>query len=125
VRDSAFILEVICGKDPMDSTSSARLTETWLKNLNSDLKGYKIGVSSDALNDNLDPAVKKSVEDSIKWVKEAGAEIVEVEFPHLEHAVPVYYMIATSEASSNLARYDGVRYGYRADFSRAPAQNLE
>lgn len=125
VRDSALILEVICGKDPMDSTTSSRSTEAWSKNLNPDLKGYRIGVSSDALNDNLDPAVKKSVEDSIKWVKEAGAEIVEVQFPNLEYAVPVYYMIATSEASSNLARYDGVRYGYRADFSREPAKNLE
>lgn len=124
VRDCAEMLEVISGVDEMDSTTSPRQVPQWSQSLTSDLKGMKVGMPKEYFSEELGEDTRKAVENAIEVVKQAGAEVVEVSIPLTEVAVPIYYLIATSEASSNLARYDGVRYGYRADFSEIPAKDL-
>lgn len=124
VEDAALTLEVICGHDPMDATTSQKSVPEFSKNLNADVKGMKIGVLQEALKGGLHADVEKALQNSIEVLKSAGAEIVPVSLSLIEHSIPVYYLIATSEASSNLARYDGVRYGYRADMKES-AMSLE
>ncbi len=124
VKESAKIMEVICGKDTMDATSSSEPVPEWTKNIQSNLKGLKVGLPKEYFSGKLNPDTKKVVDSAIEAVKDAGASIVEVSLPLTGLAVPIYYLIATSEASSNLARYDGVRFGYRADFSKVPAKDL-
>ena len=115
VADAALVLQAIAGHDPADSTSvSAEIApaEDYLVKLNEPVERLRIGVAS-GFNAGADPAVREAVEKAIEGYRQAGAEIVEVAMPHLEYAIAAYYVIATAEASSNLARYDGVHYGYR------------
>ena len=115
VEDAARILGVIAGHDPRDSTSSNKEVPDYLQALGKDARGLRVGVPSEYYGEGLDPEVRDSIEAAIDKFKGLGAEIVEVSLPHTEYAVPVYYLIATAEASSNLARYDGIRYGFRAE----------
>ena len=114
VRDAATVLRTIAGRDPMDSTSAEVPVPDYVAELDKPIKGLKIGVAKEYLGEGLDPEVRKSVEDAIQKLAGLGCEIIEVSLPHTEYAIPTYYIIATAEASSNLARFDGVRYGYRA-----------
>ncbi len=120
VEDSAMLLEVISGLDPKDSTSLDVPVEQYSKNLDKDIKGMKIGVIKDLIGEGVTDDVRKAFEAAIDTYKSLGAEIVEISLPLIKHSIGVYYIIATAEASSNLARFDGVRYGYR----HPNAQNL-
>ena len=112
VEDSAFVLEAISGNDPKDSTSNTEEVPNYSKYLNDDIKGVKIGVPKEYFVDEMDSAVASTVRSSIKILGELGADISEVSLPHTSHALAVYYIIAPAEASSNLSRYDGVKFGY-------------
>ncbi|MBL8150058.1 MAG: Asp-tRNA(Asn)/Glu-tRNA(Gln) amidotransferase subunit GatA [Blastocatellia bacterium] len=111
--DSARVLGVIAGRDWHDSTSSEISVPDYLAALTGDIKGLKLGVPKEAFVEGLHPEVKARIQESIKNFESLGAEIVEVSLPHSEYAIADYYIIATAEASSNLARYDGVKYGFR------------
>ena len=113
VTDCALMMSVISGFDPLDSTSVKKDVPDYSSCLNSGLSGYKIGVPREYFSAGLDSEVESIVRNGISVLKERGAEIVEVSLPHTDYCVAVYYLIAPSEASSNLARYDGVHYGYR------------
>lgn len=115
VRDAALLLSVIAGFDGKDSTSvlPEKDDTDYLKFLEKDVKGMKIGIPGEYFVSGMDEDVESAVRESIKLFKGLGAEIVEISLPHTEYAVAVYYIIATAEASSNLARFDGVQYGYR------------
>ncbi|MDD3593895.1 MAG: Asp-tRNA(Asn)/Glu-tRNA(Gln) amidotransferase subunit GatA [Candidatus Gastranaerophilales bacterium] len=113
-KDIAMLLEVISGYDKNDSTSINTPVGEYSKNLTSDLKGLKIGVITELLAEGVQDEVKVAVESTIKLYESLGAAIVPVSLPHVKYAIGTYYIIATAEASSNLARYDGVRYTYRA-----------
>ncbi len=113
VKDAAIMLEVIAGRDPMDSTSAEVPVAKYSDEIGQPVRGMKIGVAKEYFGEGLDPEVKSSVEASIQNLAKAGAEIVEVSLPHTKYAIPTYYLVATAEASSNLARYDGVRYSHR------------
>ncbi len=125
VEDAALVLDSICGFDEMDSTTSHRTDTQFSQNLNKSVKGMKIGVLKEFFSDKLDVDVKKSLELAVANLKKLGAEIVEVSIPLTEHAVPIYYLIASSEASSNLSRYDGVKYGYRHEFKDLSSVSLD
>ena len=125
VKDAALTMEVICGHDPMDSTSSQKAVPSWSRNLSTNVQGMKIGVIKEYQQGSLDADTQKTFDKAISTLKQMGAQIIELSVPMTEFAVPVYYLIATSEASSNLARYDGVRYGYRADFPSLAGVGLE
>jgi aspartyl-tRNA(Asn)/glutamyl-tRNA(Gln) amidotransferase subunit A len=120
VRDAATVLGVIAGHDPLDATSSAEPVPDYVAALGvegspgSGINGLRIGVPSEYFGEGLDPEVREAVERAIDALRSAGAEIKSISLPHTRYAVPAYYLIATAEASSNLARFDGVRYGYRA-----------
>ena len=114
VKDAAIVLRTIAGRDPMDSTSAHVPVPDYVAELNKPVGGLKIGVAEEYFGDGLDSEVRKSVEDAIQTLAKLGCEIVPVSLPHTEYAIPTYYIVATAEASSNLARFDGVRYGYRA-----------
>ena len=118
VRDVARTLQVISGRDRYDSTSANVEVPGYLKALTGDLKGLRVGVPPECFAEGLDVEVREKVEAGIQKLKECGAEVVEVHLPHTKYAIAVYYIIATAEASSNLARYDGVRYGFRAEEAR-------
>lgn len=124
VRDAATTLEVISGKCEYDSTSSTRAVPAWSKNLSANLKGMKIGLPKEYFSDAVRSDVRKAVDRAVQAVKDAGAEIVEVSLPLTRVGVPVYYLVTTCEASSNLARYDGVRFGHRADFSKSAPEDI-
>ena len=113
VRDCAIMLEAMAGFDPKDSTSLDMPVPEWEANLSGDLKGKKVGIPREYRLDGMDAEVAKSWDDGIAWLKDAGAEVVDISLPHTKYALPTYYIIAPAEASSNLARYDGVRYGLR------------
>jgi len=115
VRDSGLILNAISGHDPMDSTSLSEPVPDYTALLGQDLKGVRLGMPKEYFIEGIDPQVDKAVRDAIKQYEALGAEIVEVSLPNTSHAVGVYYIIATAEASANLARFDGVRYGHRAE----------
>lgn len=117
-RDAAQVLEVISGHDPLDSTSSARPVPSFVDALTGDVKGLRIGVPRHLLGDGVDAEVRSAFEASLDVARSLGATVSDVSLPHTPHAIAVYYLIATAEASANLARYDGVRYGHRAE---APA----
>ncbi len=114
VEDSALLLEAISGYDRNDSTSINVSVPKFSQEMKTDIKGLKVGVISELLRDGVQPEVKTSIENAIKVYESLGAEIQEISLPHQEYAIGTYYIIATAEASSNLARYDGVKYGYRA-----------
>jgi aspartyl-tRNA(Asn)/glutamyl-tRNA(Gln) amidotransferase subunit A len=113
VTDCAIMLGAMAGFDPKDSTSLDLPVPDWAGALNADLKGKKVGIPREYRMEGMDPEIDKSWQDGIAWLKDAGAEVVEISLPHTKYALPAYYIIAPAEASSNLARYDGVRYGLR------------
>ncbi len=113
VTDCAIMLEAMAGFDPKDSTSLDMPVPAWEAGLNADLSGKTVGVPREYRMDGMDADVAKSWDDGIAWLKDAGAKIVDISLPHTKYALPAYYIIAPAEASSNLARYDGVRYGLR------------
>jgi len=113
VTDCAIMLEAMAGFDPKDSTSLDLPVPQWEAALSPDMKGKRVGVPREYRMDGMDEDVSKSWDQGIAWLKDAGAEIVEVSLPHTKYALPAYYIVAPAEASSNLARYDGVRYGLR------------
>jgi aspartyl-tRNA(Asn)/glutamyl-tRNA(Gln) amidotransferase subunit A len=113
VRDCAIMLEAMAGFDPKDSTSLEVAVPRWEAGLSGDLKGKRVGIPKEYRVDNMPGEIDALWERGIAWLKDAGAEIVEVSLPHTKYALPAYYIIAPAEASSNLARYDGVRYGLR------------
>jgi len=115
VTDSALLMNVICGHDPMDSTSVDKQVPDYTKSLTNEVKGLKIGIPKEYFVEGLEREVKNILEEAIKQLKALGVEFKEVNLPHTKFAVPVYYIIATAEASSNLARFDGVQYGFRAE----------
>jgi aspartyl-tRNA(Asn)/glutamyl-tRNA(Gln) amidotransferase subunit A len=118
VKDCAVLLEAMAGFDPKDSTSLDLPVPNWEANLSSDVRGKRIGIPREYRIDGVPPEIDEVWEKGIALMRDAGAEIVEVSLPHTRYALPAYYIIAPAEASSNLARYDGVRYGLRVQ----PAQ---
>jgi aspartyl-tRNA(Asn)/glutamyl-tRNA(Gln) amidotransferase subunit A len=112
--DAALVLAVIAGADPCDATTAREPVPDFTAALTGDVKGVRIGVPRTFMAEGVDPAVLGAVDEALDTLKRAGATIVDVELPHATYAIPVYYLVATAEASSNLARYDGVKYGYRA-----------
>lgn len=116
VEDAAILMEAMLGKDPLDSTSIAPQGETNYAEALKTKKGpWKLGVPREFFGEGIDPEVKANIEKAIDWYKSQGCEIVDISLPHSELAVPVYYIVATAEASSNLARFDGVRYTHRSE----------
>ena len=113
VEDAAILLDIISGHDEKDSTSSVNPKENYYENLNSDIKGMKIGIPKEFRSDKLPASTQKSWDECANLLKTNGVEIVDISLPHTMSALPAYYIIAPAEASSNLARYDGVRYGLR------------
>lgn len=113
VEDAANLLEVISGHDPKDSTSLNLPVEHYAADLNNSLKGKKIGVIKDLMTEGLEEDVEKAIQNAIDTYKSLGAEVVEISLPHLKYSIGIYYILATAECSSNLARFDGVKYGYR------------
>ncbi len=113
VRDCAALLEVMSGFDPKDATSLDLPVPNWEAALDSNLKGKRVGIPREYRVDGMPAEIEALWQQGIQWMKDAGAEIVDVSLPHTKYALPVYYIIAPAEASSNLARYDGVRYGQR------------
>jgi aspartyl-tRNA(Asn)/glutamyl-tRNA(Gln) amidotransferase subunit A len=113
VEDCAIMLGAMAGFDPKDSTSLQMDVPDWEAALNSDLRGKKVGIPREYRMEGTDQAILDSWEQGKAWLKDAGAEIVDVSLPHTKYALPAYYIVAPAEASSNLARYDGVRYGLR------------
>lgn len=113
-EDVALVLEVISGWDEKDSTSAKVPVPEWSEEVKKEVKGLKIGLPKEFFEYELQPQVKEAFENFIKELEKEGFEIKEVSLPHVKYSIPTYYIIAPSEASSNLARYDGVRYGYRA-----------
>ncbi len=115
VEDAATVLNAICGHDAKDSTSSTVATEDFTALLGKPMSGVKVGLPKEYLSEGNDPAVNESLQRAVKALEEQGAEIVEISLPHSEAVVSTYYIIACAEASSNLSRFDGIRYGHRAD----------
>ena len=113
VRDCAIMLEAMAGFDPKDATSLDLPAPAWEAGLSGDLKGRKVGIPREYRMDGMSDEIDASWRQGIAWLKDAGAEIVDISLPHTKYALPAYYIIAPAEASSNLARYDGVRYGLR------------
>ncbi len=111
----ALLLNAISGQDPQDSTSIAEPVPDFTATLERDLKGVRLGMPREYFIEGIDPQVDAAVRAAIKHYESLGAEIVEVSLPHTDYAVAVYYILATAEASANLARFDGVRYGHRAE----------
>jgi aspartyl-tRNA(Asn)/glutamyl-tRNA(Gln) amidotransferase subunit A len=126
IEDAALILKIISGHDPADMTTTRIDVPDFHKNINSNIKGKKFGIIKEfTASEMLDSCVAESMQSAIRDLQSLGAELVEVSIPYVEFAVPVYYLIACSEASSNLARYDGVRYGHREKFEDLSAIDLE
>ncbi len=118
VRDAAIMLETMCGHDPKDSTSAELAVPNFEAMLTGDIKGKKIGIPKEYRMDGMPTEIEKLWVDGAAMLKDAGAEIVDISLPHTKYALPAYYVIAPAEASSNLARYDGVRYGRRAQLAQ-------
>ena len=114
VKDAAILLGVIAGHDPLDATSATTPVPDYVRALEEPVKGLRVGVPAEYFGDGLDPEVRAAVESAIERLRAAGCIIKPVSLPHTRYAVPTYYLVATAEASANLARFDGVRYGFRA-----------
>ncbi len=114
VRDAAILLGVIAGHDPLDATSASLPVPDYVQALELPVKGMRVGVPAEYFGDGLDAEVRAAVESTIERLREAGCSIRPVSLPHTRYAIPTYYLLATAEASANLARFDGVRYGFRA-----------
>jgi aspartyl-tRNA(Asn)/glutamyl-tRNA(Gln) amidotransferase subunit A len=115
VKDAATVLQVIAGPDEMDSTSSKRAVPDFHAGLEKGAKGLKVGVPAEFFGTGLDDEIRASIEATLDKLKGEGAQIIPVSLPHTKYAIPTYYVVATAEASANLARFDGVRYGLRAE----------
>ena len=115
VKDSALILNSICSHDPKDSTSSYKEIPDFVNATDKSIKGMKIGIPKEYEADGISEDISSFIEKGKEWLIESGAEIVDISLPHIKYALPCYYIIAPAEASSNLARYDGVKYTHRAD----------
>ncbi len=115
VADAALMLRSMCSFDPKDSTSLDLETPDWSAALGQGVKGLKIGVPREYVVDGMPAEIQALWDKGVEWLKAAGAEIVEISLPHTKYALPTYYIVAPAEASSNLARYDGMRFGHRAD----------
>ncbi|HSU53768.1 MAG TPA: Asp-tRNA(Asn)/Glu-tRNA(Gln) amidotransferase subunit GatA [Candidatus Dormibacteraeota bacterium] len=115
VKDAATVLEALSGVDHKDSTSVPQPVPHYAANLNQDIKGLKLGLPKEYMIGGLDPQVKQAIDTAVKQLQALGAEIIEISLPHTDYAVAAYYIIATAEASANLARFDGIRYGARVD----------
>jgi aspartyl-tRNA(Asn)/glutamyl-tRNA(Gln) amidotransferase subunit A len=118
VKDAALMLRIIAGRDPMDSTSADVPVPDYVAELEKPVRGLRVGVAKEYFGSGLDAEVRAAVEAAIQKLAALGCEIVPVSLPHTEYAIPAYYIVATAEASANLARYDGVRYGFRARGAR-------
>src|SRR5699024_2719839 len=112
---AAYTLQTIAGHDPLDSTSADVEVPDYLSALTGDIKGLKVAVPRELMGEGIDLGVKEQVEKALKQLEQLGAVVEEVSLPHIDYAVATYYLLASAEASSNLARYDGVRYGLRVD----------
>jgi aspartyl-tRNA(Asn)/glutamyl-tRNA(Gln) amidotransferase subunit A len=117
VRDVAAILETIAGRDPNDSTSTTAAVPQYGAELGKPVRGLRIGIPPEYFGEGMDPGVREKIEAGLDVLRGLGCQLVEIGMPHTEYAIATYYIIATAEASSNLARYDGVRYGLRVDDS--------
>lgn len=115
VEDAALLLNTISGHDPSDSTSLAQEVPDFTEGLDAGVKGAKLGLPREYFGEGIDPAVRKTIEQAVARLESGGAEIVDISLPHTEYAVATYYILATAEASSNLSRFDGVRYGNRVE----------
>lgn len=124
VEDAALLLECMAGGDEYDSTCTHEPVPAFSRELKVDLKGKRVGLPVEYFDRELSEGVRAVLDQTIEALKKEGAELVEVSLPRSEHAVSVYYMVATSEASSNLSRFDGVRFGHRADFTEKPPEDL-
>ena len=118
VEDAALVLRTMAGRDPMDSTSADVPVPDYIAELGKDVRGLRIGVAKEYFAEGLDAEVRASVEAAIQKLAGLGCEVVPVSLPHTEYAIPAYYIVATAEASANLARFDGVRYGLRSKESK-------
>jgi aspartyl-tRNA(Asn)/glutamyl-tRNA(Gln) amidotransferase subunit A len=114
VRDAAVLLGVIAGHDPLDATSAELPVPDYVRSLDQPVKGLRVGVPAEYFGEGLDADVRAAVESAIERLRQAGCAIRPVSLPHTRYAIPTYYLVATAEASANLARFDGVRYGFRA-----------
>lgn len=114
VEDSAILLNIMAGKDEKDSTTLSADVPDYCKSIGKDIKGLKVGVPKEFFGQGMDPEVEKIVKDSIETIKKMGAEIIDVSLPSVKYALAVYYIIMPAEVASNLARYDGIRYGHSA-----------
>src|SRR5439155_4218649 len=114
VKDAALVLQQIAGRDPLDSTSAEVPVPDYAAAIEQPIAGQRLGIPQEYFAEGLDPEVKAAVEAAIAKLQVAGCKIVPISMPHTKYAIPTYYIVATAEASSNLARFDGVRYGYRA-----------
>ncbi|MBN1586198.1 MAG: Asp-tRNA(Asn)/Glu-tRNA(Gln) amidotransferase subunit GatA [Candidatus Omnitrophica bacterium] len=124
VGDSALALQVIAGHDPADSTSVNQGVPDYLKALGQGVEGLRIGIPAEYFSEGLNPEVEARVRESLEQLRSLGAEIVEITLPHTRYAVSTYYLTAPAEASSNLARFDGVQYGLRVGQDGGPPKNL-
>ena len=115
VSDCALLLGAISGHDPMDSTSAPVDCPDFIKSINREIKGIRLGIPKEYFVEGIDPGIKDKIFNAVTSLEKEGAEIVEINLPHTKYAISAYYLIATAEASSNLARYDGVKYGLRAN----------
>jgi aspartyl-tRNA(Asn)/glutamyl-tRNA(Gln) amidotransferase subunit A len=115
VRDAALLLQAIAGHDPKDSTSVDAPVPDYLANLGKDIRGLRVGIPQEYFGAGLDPEVEAAVKAALQTLSSLGAELLEVSLPHTAYAVATYYVVAVAEASSNLARFDGVKYGFRAE----------
>jgi aspartyl-tRNA(Asn)/glutamyl-tRNA(Gln) amidotransferase subunit A len=125
VMDSALMMEVMCSSDGKDSTCLDIPIPQWTKTVNAGVKGMRIGVPKEYRVDGMPDEIEKLWEQGVEWLKAAGAEVVEVSLPHTKYALPAYYIVAPAEASSNLARYDGMRYGARKSGSGSLTDTYE
>ena len=116
------MLQAMAGYDPMDSTSADKPVPDYAAAMTGDIKGMKIGVPKEYRMDGMPDEIEKLWQQGVEWLKEAGAEPVEISLPHTKYALPAYYIIAPAEASSNLARYDGVKYGHRTESAETLAE---
>jgi aspartyl-tRNA(Asn)/glutamyl-tRNA(Gln) amidotransferase subunit A len=124
VRDAATMLSVLAGKDELDATSSDRPVGDYVGALAKPVAGLKIGVPAEYFGEGLDPEIRAAIEKSIDGLRAAGCEVKTISLPHTKYAIPVYYVIATAEASANLSRFDGVRFGFRAAAMNGTSQTL-
>ena len=115
VKDSAIVLNSICSYDPKDSTSSNKLIPDFEKSLEKSVKGKKVGIPKEFYQEGISEEILNLWDNGKKWLKESGAEIIDISLPNIKYALPCYYIIAPAEASSNLARYDGVKFTHRVE----------